>query len=430
MTTNPSNGIPSDPTPIDPPPIAPLPAHQRWPTMDVLRGVAILGILPVNIYSFGLPEFAILDPALFDSGPMSDRVARWAPHLLAELRFISIFTMLFGLGVWISAERSAGAGAASRHYRRMLALLGFGLIHAYVFWYGDVFVLYALCGLLLYPMRRFSPYRQMGLGIGGIALSVLITLGFAGLYFITPPDARHELNAAFVYTQDDMEHEIASYRGTWMEQNVFRWHSASYLQTVGLFWFAPETLGLMLIGIALGRWGVFWGNWSIRRGFVLAVLLIASGVSLTLLGRAISDHYDDQPMPQMLLGGLPNLIGAPLSAVGYALGVVCVVRTMPPNEPLRTLALLGRTALSNYLLQTLLCTTFFYGHGFGRFAMFSPAQLIRVVIGVWIIQIVLTRFWCARYDIGPAEWLWRLVSYGRAPKWTGSDPVTTTPPRP
>jgi uncharacterized protein len=406
-----------DPTPLNPAPVAPLAPTERWPTMDVLRGVAILGILPVNIYSFGLPESAIINPALFDAGAMLDRVARWTTHLLAEMRFISIFTMLFGLGVWISAERAAGAGAASRHYRRMLALLGFGLIHAYVFWYGDVLVLYALCGMIVFLVRRWNPRWLLALGIGGIVLTAVIALAFAAIYVAAPAEDRTEMDSSLTYSEDDVASEIAAYRGSWADQNVFRWETAMWMQTAGLFWFGPQTLGLMLIGIALGRAGLFWGNWSISKGLMLAALLIASGIALTLVGRSNAGAYHDQVMLQIVLGGLPNMIGAPMSAVGYAIVVVSVVRTTQPNAILHTLAMLGRTALSNYLLQTLLCTTLFYGHGFGRFASFSPAQLVGVVISVWAIQIALTRYWCARYDIGLAEWLWRLVSYGRAPVW-------------
>jgi uncharacterized protein len=395
---------------------APVAAGERVLALDVLRGVAVLGILVMNVQSFALPFAAYSNPGVWtDRGTLD--VAFWAfAHVFAEQKFMTLFSLLFGSGVALMLERleARGAPAASIHYRRSAGLLLIGLAHAYLLWYGDILVSYALCALALYPLRRVRPKRLLVAGLVLLCVAPLISQGFmAGLRY-APPAERAEALAQFVPPEEDVLHEVEAFRGGWREQMTVRAELAATLQTFGfgvfVLWRAG---GLMLIGMALYKWGLVTAARPpdvYRRlalwGFGLGLPLVLAGLAVDLVYR-----FDFQAM--WFTNGVLNYLGSAGLALGYLALVMLWCLSRPAGAVMHRLAAVGRMALTNYLLQTILGVLVFYGTGLGLFGEVGRAAQWLFVLAVWAFELWLSRWWLERFRFGPFEWLWRTMTYLR-----------------
>lgn len=396
-----------------------MPPAGRVQSIDVLRGFALLGILVMNVQSFSMIETAYFIPTAYGDLDGANFWVWALSHVLADQKMMSIFGMLFGAGIVLMAEarERGGRPAAGRHYRRMAALLLFGLAHAYLLWYGDVLVSYALCGMAVYPLRRLRPAVLLPLALAFLAVSSVVTFGLGLTVPFWPPEAVNEFRADFVPSPEAIAFELETYRGGWRRQMEHRAPASLYFQTlVFAIWGFWRVVGLMLAGMALFKLGVFSAARPTRFYLTLAGVGLFVGVPLVAYGahRNIASGWD--ALYVFFIGGQFNYWGSLIVALGWV-GVVMLLC----KPPLATraavvtgpLAAVGRLALTNYLLQTILCTTLFYGHGFGLFGRVERVGQIAIVAGVWAMQLALSVLYLRHFRIGPAEWLWRCMTYLR-----------------
>ena len=395
----------------DSPSPGPTAPADRIVSLDALRGFALLGILVINVWWFGMPMAASENPPVFGSFSGADYVAWFVSHVFFEMKFITLFTVLFGAGIVLFTESKARKGqpAMRLHYRRTGWLLLIGLGHAYLLWYGDILVAYALCALLAVFARNWNPKT---LAIVGIFLLILPSLLFASLGFVAHELPEEDL-AMWEPTDEQIQSEIDAYQGGWLDQMDHRLSTAIELQTVGFaFWTFWRTTGVMLLGMALFRWGVLSNERS--RLFYLGLLVGggALGLALILGGVWYRSYHDWAFVESVFFATQFNYWGSLPLAGAYVAGIMLWCHHRPAGVVTGSLAAVGRTAFSNYLLQTLLATSIFYGHGLGLFATMNRVELLGVVVLIWAIQIPLSVLWLRYFRFGPVEWVWRTLTYG------------------
>ena len=395
----------------------PIAETTRIDAIDVLRGVALLGILLMNVQSFAMPQAAYFNPTAYGDLEGANLYVWVAGRMLADQKFMTIFSMLFGAGIVLMAGRAEARGDARRvHYRRMGWLLVIGLLHAHLLWPGDILFLYAVCGMLVYPLRRQPPGRLLALGAGLLAVGSAYSVASGVSFPHWPEDERAAFTAdMWQPSAAAIGAELAAWRGGWLDQQPARSAAAFEFETSILAaWGIWRAGGLMLIGMALFRYGVFGAQRSSRFYAALIAVAVAVGLPLQAYGIAL-DFARGWPVWSFFVGA--QLIYWPSIAV--SLGYVGVVMLVCRREALhcltRPLAAVGRTALTNYLLQTILCTTIFYGHGLGWFGSVDRAGQVGVVAAVWAVQLVASPLWLRRFRFGPAEWAWRWLTYGVRP---------------
>ncbi len=389
----------------------PTPPEERIESIDVLRGVAILGILLVNIFAFGLPEVARFNPTVYGDFSGLDALAWGAVHLFAEGTFLTLFSGLFGVGIvmFMANRRREGVSGSRFHGRRMFWLLVIGLIHAYVFWTGDILVPYALCGLLVVWAWDWRPMTQALLGVAMLSVPVLNELSVALV------ESADVIADTWEPTVASIEAELETLRGPLGEQLEMRISDSFAEQTTGFIVYSLWRLGgVMLLGMAAYQTGFARNQWSRRQYLRTAAIAGSVGYAVILAGVSYMELVDwgvahALPFRQF------NYVGSILVGLAYAAAVMALAKTAVLTRVRSILARVGRTAFSNYLFQTLVATTIFYGHGLGLIGEFHYAGLLLFVVAIWAIEIVLTLLWLRRYRYGPVEYLWRVLTYGTRP---------------
>ena len=402
---------------MKPPPVhAPVLAADRIGSLDVLRGFALLGILVMNMQAFAMIEAAYMNPRAYGDFTGVNRLTWVLEHLFGDLKFMALFSMLFGAGVFLLCDRARQrtGRAAGLHYRRMTWLLLIGLVHAYGFWYGDILVSYALCGMLVFVFRNLSPRWLLGLGLVALVPPSLLFLAGQASMPWWPEESMAELQADWKPGPELIAAELEAYRGGWWDQMTFR-APASLTVQLALFpaWFMWRPGGLMLIGMALLKTGVLGGQRS--PGFYLGLWLAGWGLGLPLVaaGILLNQAHDWAVERSMFLGYQFNYWGSVPMALGHAGLVLFVVRAGLLKRVQQALAAMGRMALTNYLLQTLICTTIFYGHGFGLFGRIERTTQLLIALGILTTQMMGSVAWLRCFRHGPMEWAWRSLTYLR-----------------
>ena len=394
----------------------PIAETTRIDAIDILRGVALLGILLMNIQSFAMPRAAYSNPIAYGDLEGANLYVWVASRMLAEQKFMAIFSMLFGAGIVLMAERADARGNARRaHYRRMGWLLVIGLLHAHLLWHGDILFLYAVCGMLLYPLRRQPPGRLLALGalLLAVCSALFVALGMSFPHW--PENERAAFTAEWLPSAAAIEAELAVWRGSWLDQQPVRSAWAFEFETSTLIAFGVwRAGGLMLIGMALFKYGAFSARLPFR--FYAALVAAALAVGLPLQAYGVALDFARGWQAWSFFFGMQFIywpsIAVSLGYVGLVM-LVCRAATLRPLT--RSIAAVGRTALTNYLLQTIICTTIFYGHGFGWFGAVDRVGQVGVVAAVWAAQLVASSLWLRRFRFGPAEWTWRWLTYGVRP---------------
>jgi uncharacterized protein len=389
---------------------APIPARERIVPLDVLRGVALLGILSMNIRFFSMVEAAYPLPTVYGDLHGANYAVFYITALLADSKMMSIFSMLFGAGIVLMAQRQEKSGRNSWHVhvRRMLVLLCFGLVHAYAFWAGDILTAYALCGLVVFRFRHSSRARQLGIGLAMLAVGSFVPL--AGTWVLPRDDGFLE---DFRPTPEKIAEEVDAYRGTWRQQCAVRWKQSFYAQTVEfaafMFWRAG---GLMLVGMALFGQGVFSAGRPPRYYWMVGIAGLLVGLPAIAWGVHLCEESGWDVRYVLLVGSQFNYWGSLPVALAWVCFVMLACQTPRLKFITGPLAAVGRMALSNYLLQTLICTTLFYGHGLGWFGQVERVGQMEIVAAIWAGQLVASPLWLRCFRFGPAEWLWRTLTYG------------------
>ena len=391
-------------------------AAERLESLDVLRGFAVLGILAMNIQTFSDVSATYMNPALRGMPGGLDAILWGAARILADSKFMTLFSLMFGAGILLFSSRleARGRKPAGLHYRRMLWLWVIGMVHGYLLWYGDILVPYALCGLVVYLLRRVRPSRQIILGVLAIAVPSLGMLGFQAILPHMPPEVLAGMREAWEPEAADVAREVAAMQGGLLQQLPFRAQETLFMHLGGMVFFVGwRVSGLMLIGMALLKTGVLGAERSSR--FYRGLLMAGAGLGLPLIvAGVVFDWRAGFAMERsMLLGSQFNYWGSIGLALAYAAAVMLVVQAGALAGLRRRLAAAGRMAFSNYLGQTVIGTLVFYGHGLGLFARTAAWQDALLVVAVWCLQLWFSPWWLARFRFGPMEWLWRSLTYWR-----------------
>ncbi|MCA0132739.1 DUF418 domain-containing protein [Winogradskyella alexanderae] len=387
---------------------------DRIIALDILRGLAILGILIMNIQSFSMPGAAYLNPMAYGDITGINKWVWILSHVFADQKFMTIFSILFGAGVIIftqNAERRSGK-SAGLHYSRTFWLLIIGLIHAHFIWYGDILVSYALCGFLVYLFRKLKSKPLLIIGILFISVHSLIYLFFGMSIGYWPEASVAETQNSWLPPIEALQQEINAYTGSFSEQMAQRSASAFMLETfVFLTTFLWRAGGLMLVGMAFYKWGIISASKS--KAFYVRGWLISWLIGLPIIIYGLIQLFANNWSMEygMFLGSQYNYWGSLFVSFGY----ICIIMLFVKSEKFKRLksrlAAVGRMALTNYLMQSILCIFIFYGIGFALFGEIDRTVQIVIVIAIWLLQLWWSKPWLKKYLFGPFEWLWRSLSY-------------------
>jgi uncharacterized protein len=395
--------------------LTPVAAGERIEVLDALRGAALFGIIAANMRGFSGPLAAYFDHRLMWTDATS-RAAQGIVDLFIQGKFITLFAFMFGIGFAIQMERADRSGMTSRlfYVRRLAILFLFGALHFVFVWWGDILAPYALMGFLLMLFRKRSQKALLRWSAVLYAWPMLLaSLMFAGHVAgaqipMPPPTTPAELQRIIgVYAS-------GSY-GAIVGQNLKELPFVMF----GLIFFYPRVLGIFLLGLWVWRAGI------IRELPSKTALLLRCqkhglwiGLLFNALAVALNEIFHPNPLAPSAVGLLIALsltVGVPAGSLFYASTVALLWEKIQWRARLRPFAAVGRTALSNYLLQSLVCTTLYYSWGFGLYGRVNPLLGFVPTVAIYAAQVALSVWWLRHFASGPMEWLWRRLTYGSTP---------------
>ncbi|MBK7405581.1 MAG: DUF418 domain-containing protein [Phycisphaerales bacterium] len=388
---------------------APVAQARRIESLDVLRGLAVLGILAMNVMTFAMPIAAYSNPTVFPApGPLNTWTYR-VVHALFDLKMMALFSMLFGAGlvVWSRKEAEQRRPGALRWLwmRRMAWLLVIGMIHAWWVWEGDILVSYAVCGMLvLWWFRRLEPAWLLAAAGAFFAIHLLFQVWsawFAVQLFAEPSPWAGVMSAAELEQSREgmrlwmdpspgqIDSQIAALRGSWLDTFRYRAEGCRMLQFQAipyyLFW---RSSALMLLGAALTKLRILTGERPARFYGAMALAGYGVGLPLVALGIAYNESHGFRIVPYLAVGNWANTIGSVPVALGHAGLVLWVLKRGWLRRAATALARVGQMALTNYLMQSVLCSLIFYGFGLGLAGEVSRPGQEAIVAGIWIVEIL------------------------------------------
>ena len=414
---------------------------DRIESLDVLRGFALLGILLVNIVAFGLVSSAFLDPGIYLTPIGGIDYIIWAfIELSSEGAMRTLFSILFGAGVVLFVTGST-AKSGWLHYRRNFWLLVFGLINAYIFlWPGDILVTYALSGFVLWFIRNWKARSLLILATFLILIGSLQNFAMKSTLEIAR-DAAEEMKIS-ISKGEEFSEETAEWAQGWIDYeednqaeidnipNEVKKRTSSYASAyeynlekanemiyfVLPFFLFLDALMMMVIGMALFKLGVLDGGRDIKFYIRMMCIGFLTGISINayevlLITNSNMDIIETNPYFRFTYH-----FGRLFMGLGY-LGLVILLIKIEKLESLRfRLACVGRMALTNYLMHSVIALFIFSGAGLGLLGKFSWSQLYLFVLLIWVLQLYLSPLWLKYFYFGPIEWLWRLLTYLKIPK--------------
>ena len=428
---------------------APVAVSARIASLDILRGVALLGVLLLNILGFGMASAGYFHPLVgLGKNPELNYAVWGIMNLFFEGSMRGLFSLLFGAGIVLFATgfgtRSGKEKGAFLHYKRTFFLLLFGMFDSFVLlWTGDILILYAMAGALLYPLRNARPKTLLILS-ATVLLCTSILFAVSGVFVEEGRDAAARIDAdpsaehspeerelaalwtgsenQFSYNESAMEEELDIRRGSYIE--IADYSAKKVIDS--LLFFTPvymlwDCVGMMLLGMGLYRMGVLSAQRSKKNYLQLAIGGFALGLAVNgfELFRAIDSDFDAIVVSGYFQGTYQ--LGRVAMSMGW-LGLIMLFCQGEIWSGLKNrLAAVGRMALSNYLLHSLICLVLFTGAGFGLIGVFERWELYVIVLLIWMVQLALSPWWLKRYSFGPAEWLWRSLTYGSMQKWRIKD---------
>ena len=395
-------------------------ASQRLIALDFVRGVAILGILLLNIVGFAWPEIVYVSPRA-PTAPVSaaDDWTWLTIFVLADGKFRGLFSLLFGASMMLFVERAEASGrdGAALQRRRLGWLALFGLAHFFLLWWGDILFLYAVCGFVALTMRAWSPRKLAATALAIYAAGVLVMgslTAFGAAPWLGLPQIGNETPATMVARYgEEARAEIANAALPWPQHiaHMVRDSWTEPLLTVSYSWF--ETVPLMLIGMAFFKSGLFVGAWDAARLRRWAGWGIGGGLMLTLpLAWWLWREQFALALTLFVWLG-PAAIGRLASTVGYAALAVLLARRFATGALGDRLVACGRMAFSNYIATSLVMTFIFHGWGLGLYATFGRLELMSFVVLGWALMLTWSKPWLAYFRFGPLDWLWRSLTYGQ-----------------
>jgi uncharacterized protein len=394
---------------------APVASSERIQSLDLLRGFAVLGILLMNIQDFSMISAAYFNPTAYGDLNGVNWYVWLFKHLFADMKFMTLFTILFGAGIILFSDRVASKNRrlGGFHYRRTLWLIVFGLAHAYLIWRGDILFGYGVCALFVFLFRKRTPKTLfiVGMTILLIGTAIYLFFGWSVPYWPAEQLATME-NNLWQPNAEKVAAEIAAYKGGFIQQMTMRIPNALAIQTSAFFSFLMWRIsGLMFIGMALYKWGVLSAQRS--NAFYSRLLIIGFGAGLATIAFGVHENMVNnwQLAYSFFYGVLYNYWGSLFVAGAYIGAIMLLAKKVGHSPMLKPLDATGRMAFTNYIMQSLIATFIFYGHGFGYFGAVERWGQLLIVIGIWLFQIVFSVIWLKRFRYGPLEWLWRSLTY-------------------
>lgn len=399
--------------------MTPVQPDERILVMDVLRGFALLGIWLMNIEGQAGPLSASmsgLDPQLHGA----DRLVDWLVYVLVQGKFMTLFSLLFGMGFALMLQRAQARGGSGTglYARRLLVLLGFGLVHALLVWAGDVLIAYSLVGLVLLLGFRNTPVQRLPKWAIGLLLAMVMLVVGGGLAMhaaAASPEGQELLREQARLAQATLADQRQAYGEGSFAQATAQRASDTAQMLGGLPFFGAMVLAMFLLGAWFVRSGVMRDTGAhlplFRRLLWLGWLV---GLPLMLLPALLHPTVDlyRMDLASMLAQAAVMLAGV-LMCLGYAAAIVLAMHRPRWRTRLAWLAPAGRMALTNYIAQSLIATSVFYGYGLGWFEGLPRAWQPLFVLLLFALQVAFSHWWLARHRHGPLEWLWRVLTYGR-----------------
>ncbi|MFN3229551.1 MAG: DUF418 domain-containing protein [Asticcacaulis sp.] len=385
---------------------------QRIDSLDSLRGLGVLGILMVNVMAMAWPGGVYTFPALYPGpdNPLNNTVL-WATETFFSLKFITLFSLLFGVSLFLVGGERHDPIRSPLIRNRLLWLGAFGLFHGIVIWYGDILLQYALAGLIVLLMRSFSAKRLIIIGILLYLLSWCVVSGLIILLESAPKAVIESAAADMVpITPEDVQRSMAAFRGdalSSLNENIKNWIDLGLMSLAYL----PRTIGVMMLGMGLFKSGFFTGKSPI---WLYAAFVVAGAGSLWLIGTSVQDMIArGHPMPEALGSGRAANEGLSLVVTLGYMSIVLLLLRLGAGRIVGFLNPVGRMAFTNYLTQSLIMTAIFWGgRGLGLMGEFDRVEAMLCVFGVWALQIIWSPVWLSQFRMGPFEWVWRCLTQG------------------
>lgn len=403
--------------------VGPVQPGGRIITLDIMRGFAIFGILLVNMEFFNHSVFTYV-LGLNEPVHLIDRIARTLIAFFGEGKFYSVFSFLFGLGMALQMQRAADKRVRFVPFflRRLCVLLLIGLVHAYLFWAGDILILYSILGAVtLLLFRNCSPRTLIIWAIACLMIPILINgalTGFVELFRLFS-DGEEVVTAIFeeqqrILTDSAMTADRSYSSGTFAEVTRQRVRDMNFMYSIWPY-MAFNILAMFLMGLAVGKKRIIENVDThlllIRKVLIAGFVAGISGNAIYVLAGESTHRYI--PSVRLLLSIAGQTFGAPALALFYMAALVLLARKQLPGKLLKPLASVGRMAITNYLSHSLICTLIFFGYGLGFYGRIGTAAGVLLTVLIYLVQIPFSVFWLKHFRFGPMEWLWRTLTYGK-----------------
>ncbi|HKP68903.1 MAG TPA: DUF418 domain-containing protein [Pyrinomonadaceae bacterium] len=394
--------------------MTPVSANERLEIVDVLRGLAVCGILVGNVQWFS--GYGMVPPSIAEAQSTVNQVVHFLVHFFVEGKFYSIFSFLFGFGFAMQIARAEERGdtKATVFKRRLFWLLVIGLLHAYLLWAGDIVSIYALMGFILLLFRHKTNESLLKWSVAMMIVPIVTyILLYTAFIAFAPPDTAANIQAEQtagwyrsvatvtqssyidILTNYNRDYVIGRYMGLFFQMRL------------------PKILAMFLLGFYAHRIGIF-QNLDAHRGLLKKVLgygLVLGIIGNIMMAGLAGNEAPFPPSPSGALGVIGYAFGVPALALGIIAGVTLLWQIDSWKRLLSVVAPVGRMALTNYLMQTVICVTLFYGYGFGMFGTIGATKATMIALGIFVVQIALSNLWLRYFKYGPVEWIWRQLTY-------------------
>ncbi len=390
----------------------PIAASERILYIDILRGMALFGILAANMRGFNAPADVYGNIKVLFHGT-ADMIAQGFIDIFIQGKFVTLFSFLFGLGFAVQLARAEARGAKfmSFYPRRLVALALFGLIHGILIWWGDILLTYALAGSLLLLFRKRAQKTLLWWAGSIASLPILVISGVFIAALIgrfhpqnKPPDMAKLQSVIAIYAHGTVPQIL--------KENFIIWKLE--LQTLG---FSAYVLFLFLLGMWVWRSGLL-DRLSEAKPMLKRVCFWCLGIGIPLNVFVTLASLRPSTGHPTVIGYFAGILQFPamhILSAGYASGLAVLIQSDAWRRRLTPFAAVGRMALTDYLTQSVLCTLFFYNYTTGLFGRIGPAVDLIPTVVLYGSQVVFSNWWLARFRFGPMEWLWRGLTYGKLP---------------
>lgn len=394
------------------PVLAPVRPADRLFSLDVVRGLAVLGILTANAMTFAWPHVVFGNPTL-QPGFDAEAAQGWQiMHVFFQDKMRTLFSMLFGASIFLIGGERSDKSRGKLLRSRLFWLAIFGLIHGLAFWFGDILLLYAWTGVFVMLVRSWSARRLLIVGVSVNVICSALYVGLISMLAVAPPEAMTGAMKGMGWINDPakLQEMIAPFRGDAVSVTLHLMQQWVGIAPFMLVIFLPATAALMMIGMGLFKAGFLAGR---SPAWIYALFVALGAGALWLIWRESSE---------VIAAGFPfietnlkpaNTFLAPLVSLAYASALILLAR-FGLKMILYPLACAGRMAFTNYLTQTLIMTTIFYGgRGLGWYGLIGWPEMWMVIGAVWAAQLIWSPLWLSVFRMGPLEWGWRCLTYRR-----------------